>query len=113
MIFYIVIPKIRWVMSGKKVVVSNLLREMQPSPRFGHLPGAPPTADNQLGHEEVDVGTGIHNHVEVSKLLMKTDDPLPTDVESEMYQLGEVIGSLQDKWYVPLHLWLAVVATDL
>lgn len=109
MVIYIVLPKVRRVLSGKKVVVSHMLRDTASFHSFGpHTPGARPTAEQNERCEEANkTGTsGDPTDTEAPKLVMKQDDPLPREVETEMYKLDEIIGSLKDKRYVDKRLWL-------
>jgi hypothetical protein len=110
-IIYIVVPQVKRVLSGKKVVVSHLLREMTTLPGFGVSPGTHPTAEEPSGCEEGNATSGDHKGMaEVSKLVMKQDDPLPVEVETEMYKLDEIIGSLKEKWYVDCRMWLVLLS---
>ena len=111
MIFFIVWPKVMRVMSGKNFVVSHLLREMNaihftpgtPAPEKAEIPATnsssgSPTESNGVaaaasnGHNEGESGA--------IPIIMAPGDPLPTEVETEMYKVEEVIGSLKDRRYV-------------
>jgi hypothetical protein len=114
-IVYIVLPKIRRVLSGKIVVVSHLLRETATLPGFGYSPGKHPNAEGPSSGEEgfITTSNGKDGTEEPVKLAMKRDDPLPVEVETEMYILDEVIGSLKDKWYVNCASSCCLFAADL
>lgn len=94
MIFYVVTPKIRRVLSGKEVVVSHLLREMATLPGFGHHTTKKPSVEANTTADD------YNGRAEVSKLIMKKGDAVPMEVETNMYKLDEVIGSLKEKMYV-------------
>ena len=84
-------------------------------PGFGYSPGNNPKAEEPAGGEAAIATTslGKDGTEEPTKLTMKRDDPLPVEVETEMYILDELIGSFKDKWYVKCTGCCSLLGPDL
>jgi hypothetical protein len=107
--WFVVVPKIRRVLSGEKVVISNMLWQMNPiglSPQSGVdafvngvYTGSPNVVIGgvKMGSPNADAATDNARPAkgEAEQVVMTEDDPLPQCVETELYRLQEVINSLK------------------
>lgn len=104
-IAFMVVPKVRRVLSGEKIVVSNLLKTMAPS-----TPSSLSNATNEANPQNAKdatkqtgqnsprpSGTEVDGLPKSDRIVMKKGDALPSSVERELYRLEEVIGSIQNK----------------
>ena len=84
-LLFIVQPKINRVLSGKKVVVSNLLREQRASDTWSS------------GTSPIDNGERRNSHSQqppnypLPQIHLKRDDPLPRKLEISMYHMLEIL----------------------
>lgn len=89
--WFIVAPKIRRILSGERVVISNMLRNVN-----GYDSKAQPGTTPGEGIPPTSVYAG-ESRPAASDLLQETG-PLPTDVETELYRVHDMISSMTDKW---------------
>jgi hypothetical protein len=106
----IVMPKIRRVLSGEKVVISNMLRRMDHG-----TPSASSSSDATDLLTEQPKMNGTPASVRFSglepppppspraeKIVLKEDEAMPKSVEKEMYKLSRSIQEIKNKRHVPL-----------
>jgi hypothetical protein len=105
----IVMPKIRRVLSGEKVVLSNMLRRMD---HGAHSIALSSEATDTIT-EQPNIG-GTPASVRISglepppppparqeKIILKEEEAIPKSVEKEMYKLSRSIQEINNKRYVP------------
>ena len=108
-IFYMVIPPVRRVLTGEKVVVSNLLKEMTPTvPQEGSIREAETPSDklrrrqaSQTASDQRSTASSVSTNPDIAsvptsaRIVMKRGEAIPPSVENELYRLEEVIGSIK------------------
>ena len=108
-LFYMVIPPVKRVLTGEKVVVSNLLKQMTSTvPRGGGVGKAETPSEKLRRQEAVQTASDQRSaassvstvpdfaSIPISaKIVMKRGEAIPPSVENELYRLEEVIGSIK------------------
>jgi hypothetical protein len=101
----LVMPKIRRVWSGEKVVISNMLRRMDHGTHSAYSETTDATT------EQPKSSSGTPATVRFSgleppppseeKIILKEEEAIPKSVEKEMYKLSRSIQAINNKRYVP------------
>ena len=107
--WFIVVPKIRRVLSGERVVMSQILRNTNstmpaygiPTPKAGveANPVNPLTTGIAEKTEESPI---THTHEDENQrqthVSLKQDEPIPGSVESELHSVQQMITSFTSDW---------------
>jgi hypothetical protein len=101
----LIMPKIRRVLSGEKVVISNMLRRMdhgEPS-----TPSSQSEATDTITTEQPKSSrrttsvrfSGLEPHPREEKITLKEEDAIPKSVEEEMLKLSRAIQEINNTRY--------------
>jgi hypothetical protein len=83
----VVWPKIRRVRSGEKVVMGSL---------FSGRDSPATTVTNEY---EVNLTSGVLQHIHVvDRITLKKDDPLPRQLELDIFATQETLRGIADRW---------------
>jgi hypothetical protein len=91
-IIVMILPKLRRVWSGEKVVLTTVLDAR-------YKPGSTPSAGGtRCTHEDkASVVTAAEE-----RIRLKEGDPLPYPVEQQVLRLYDVLRTVEDRWYVSM-----------
>lgn len=87
---FIIVPKIRRVMSGEKVVISNILGS-----RFNRAPPSNTSSEGTHENEIVACNGQLHS---LSRIPVGEYDPLPSFIEKNVMDLETVCRQVTAKW---------------
>lgn len=85
-IIVMILPKLRRVWSGEKVVLTNVLEA-----RF--KAGSTPAAGDSRGNHEGKTAAADE------RIKLKEGDPLPYPIEQQVLRLHDVLRTVEDRWY--------------
>ena len=107
-VFYMVVPHVKRALTGEKVVVSSLLKQMAPTvPRERSMGEETPSeklrrreavqtaSDQRSTASSVSTVPDFASIPASARIMMKRGEAIPPSVESELYRLEEVIGSIK------------------
>jgi hypothetical protein len=96
----IVLPKVRRVLSGEKVVLTHLLNQgAGGQDDTDHAAGAArPTAAMLQSAPALTATTPMYTAAEIIRL--KREDPLPPSLEREIFIVQGLLGQVSKLWYV-------------
>jgi hypothetical protein len=108
--WFVIMPKIRRVHGGETVVVTNILRDMngvrtsslsseEEEYRRASLEAAVASRISSAGVvTSTSSSTSSRKRVTHSKKILKFDEPIPKQIERQLYQLNELVDSVTDRW---------------
>jgi hypothetical protein len=108
--WFVIMPKIRRVHDGETVVVTNILRDMngvrtsslsseEEEYRRASLEAAVASRISSAGVvTSTSSSTSSRKRVTHSKKILKFDEPIPKQIERQLYQLNELVDSVTDRW---------------
>ena len=106
--WFLVMPKIRRVLSGEKVVISNMLRHMdhgEPTAPSSHSEITDTITTEQPNKSRRRTASvrfsGLEPHPREEKITLKEEDAIPKSVEKEMYTLSRAIQEINNTRYAP------------